>query len=561
MPGLWTSAAIAASFGVSIGLVAGFKALNAESIGALPLKKPDAAMEAASGDAALAQYQAAVALANQAIATSRTARSTRDDTHYLELVQHERKLWAAVLAKMASIPTESPLHQLANDKQAAYQQMLSAAEAKLVASNRTVIRDTIQAVGKEPSLVHITLCQLDRPALAATNSKTASTSGATTAGTVAETSASRSVVQKVGVQETGVQKAGAQKIARSRSFPPSPASSAVVQPALNQSDSSRLQASQPSKTSHRFFSFLAADTPNGQAVAPSVAEPLASARSEARSEARSVAQALSPTRADQPAFNASDSLRCRHHQGDQLMASPASLIKLPIAVALMAKIEEENLSLSDKIFIEPSNFTENAGGATMEIGKEYALREVMAQMIQESDNIATNQLIDYLGFDYINQTLKKMGYTQTVVGHKLVGKEAMPANFGTGINQATTHEITAMMAHLYSANRPGDQEIIKALSSQQDRDLGYAAVKEMGSDMGSQVKWLGEKTGQNDRVLATTLLLEIGPERYALTVALDNDSDVYGLHQLISRIANHLEKGVPLVDHSTLALVGPKKDI
>lgn len=266
-----------------------------------------------------------------------------------------------------------------------------------------------------------------------------------------------------------------------------------------------------------------------------------------------------------------DSDRCRQHQGDQLMASAASLIKLPIALALVHQSTNSakagTLDLSQKILIDPSNFTENAAGAVIEIGEKYTLRQVMSHMISESDNIATNQLIDHLGYDNINQALTQLGYQQTVVGHKLVGDQAMPANFGSGNNQTSTNDITAMMSQVYESTTLGDQDIVKALGNQSDRELGYDALmtdrvkadstaastanlatySTADSPARSEIKWLGEKTAQNAQVLATTLVMKVGQEDYVLTVALDNNGDAYTMRQIMYDIADHLAKVGPLV--------------
>ncbi|NJM96919.1 MAG: serine hydrolase [Phormidesmis sp. RL_2_1] len=236
--------------------------------------------------------------------------------------------------------------------------------------------------------------------------------------------------------------------------------------------------------------------------------------------------------------------RCRHHQGDQFLASPASLIKVPIAIALMFKVHEANLDPSQKILIDPNNFTENGGDEPIEVGNEYSLQEIMEQMIEGSDNIATNQLVDYLGYAYIEKALTQLGYRQTSVGHKLMGDQVMPINFGNGTNRATTDNITAMMAQIYSGTRPGDDIILAALSRQQDQEIGYSALQSVDP----AVKWLGEKTGQNNRVIGTTLAVEIDQVRYILTVALDNDSDIYMLQQIIGQIATYLAQNGPLKD-------------
>ncbi|MEL6159686.1 MAG: serine hydrolase [Cyanobacteria bacterium J06623_5] len=229
---------------------------------------------------------------------------------------------------------------------------------------------------------------------------------------------------------------------------------------------------------------------------------------------------------------------CLNYQGDEPMASTASLIKLPIAIALIAKAATGNIDIDDDIVIDPKNFTENAVGFTLKVSQEYSLRRVMTQMIKNSDNIATNQLLDYLGYPYINQTLKQLGYAKTSVGHKLIGAETAPADFGEGINQSTTNEITAMMAQVYSLGRPEELDILAALSRQEDIEFGYKATQ----DLGPTVKWLGEKTGQNNLVIASTMAVEIDQESYVITVALDGGGDIPALREVIRRIAIHLKE-------------------
>ena len=243
---------------------------------------------------------------------------------------------------------------------------------------------------------------------------------------------------------------------------------------------------------------------------------------------------------------------CRHYQGGTLLASPASLIKLPIAIAVLNKIHTEKLEPSHRLYIEPQNFTENATGATIEVDKEYPLVQVMDRMISESNNIATNQLIDYVGRESINKTLKVQGYEDTFVDYKLAGDRILPPNPGTQSNRITTNDVTAMMVNTYRLSQPGDDELLKALLSQKDQELGYQALQ----DVGSAVEWIGEKTGQNNRMLGTTLAMKIDSRRYALTVALDHSADAIALRELIKSVTNYLVENGPIateLDQETAA--------
>jgi beta-lactamase class A len=234
--------------------------------------------------------------------------------------------------------------------------------------------------------------------------------------------------------------------------------------------------------------------------------------------------------------------QCRYHQGDELMASPASLIKVPVAIALIQKTTAEDIDLDSLIFMSPGNFTEDADDE-IQVGQKYPLRKVMTHMINKSNNTATNQLIDYVGRDYMAKVMAQMGYDDTLIDHKLVGDRIFPTDPGNAGNESTTDDITAMMMQIYSLKTAEDKAIVDALSTQSDRELGHQALQ----GMGPAISWVGEKTGQNERVLGTTLVMKVGEERYALTVALDNSGDTVTLRRIVRAIAAHTLKNGPIM--------------
>lgn len=207
---------------------------------------------------------------------------------------------------------------------------------------------------------------------------------------------------------------------------------------------------------------------------------------------------------------------CLDLNGDQPPASPASLIKVPIAVALMQKVSKENISLDTPVYVTGGNFTEDA--SDIRAKTPYPLKTLVGQMIDHSSNIATNQLIDYLGQPYINEVLQDDGYKTIRVNYKLMGDRIRPKNPGKGRNSLTSNELTDMMVSIYNYEYPNSDVLMEALARQKDHLLGYAALQEL-----KEAKWLGEKTGENSRALGTTLGLSIDSEVYVITV-IDNRS-------------------------------------
>ena len=461
MSGFGYTTAIAATFGIALGIVGGLKVAPSAATWAsrtvLPQTfdrsifdtaifdslgerisgrqgqpaeltaaeaEPTALLNTLSSPAAR-DYSRAMELADQAVSAYLAAREADERDRSLAFTRREQFLWRASLQKLTAIPKSSDLYGPAAAKREQYQLLLATAESKLSQANSAFLTEILNDVQVNPDQVHITLCQID------------------------------------------------------------PLDTRLSAQLASQKD----------------------DQKNGQAHVGQL-----------------------------------DANLCRHHQGDQPMASPASLIKVPVAIALMHKVSTEKIDLNGKIYIDPGNFTEDAEGATIEVGNEYPLRKVMASMINQSNNTATNQLIDYVGRDYIAQALSDMGYADTYAGHKLVGDQVMPQNPGSQGNRLTTNTMTAMMVQIYQLETPGDEELVSALVSQHDQELGYKAL----ADLGPAVHWIGEKTGQNNQVLGSTLAMKIGEQRYALTVALDNSGDVAAMQQIIRAIAAHLLETGPL---------------
>ncbi|MEM9768469.1 MAG: serine hydrolase [Cyanobacteria bacterium P01_D01_bin.71] len=230
--------------------------------------------------------------------------------------------------------------------------------------------------------------------------------------------------------------------------------------------------------------------------------------------------------------------RCLDYRGDQPPASPASLIKLPVAVVLMKKATDESIDIGEKMYIDSHNWTENANGAKIFIKHEYPIREVMVRMIKESNNIATNQLLDYLGWEYMDETLQEMGYEETKIRTKLIGDRTAPTrNRAVGINVMTSNEVTEMMRQVYTFESPGAEEILDALVGQYDWEFGYTAVSKLRD---KRVAWIGEKTGQNSKVIGSSTAVKIDDERYVLTVTIDNSANQRMLRQVIGDVIQHV---------------------
>ncbi|HAZ45655.1 MAG TPA: hypothetical protein DDW76_06765 [Cyanobacteria bacterium UBA11369] len=226
--------------------------------------------------------------------------------------------------------------------------------------------------------------------------------------------------------------------------------------------------------------------------------------------------------------------KCLNYQGSRPPQSAASLIKVPIAIALLRKLTADNISLDTQIYVDPSNYTEE-NFSRIKVGRSYTVKYLLTQAIAYSSNIATNQIIDYLGWDYINKTLGELGYTQTRVSHKLKGYRTNPSkNVGWEPNRITSNELTAMMVEIYNRKHPEYEVLAEVLSYQVEKVLGFRALKS------SPGRWLGEKTGETSQVRGTTVAVEIQGKVYIITMTGNGRKRERKIRRSLSQIVDYI---------------------
>ncbi|MFC7684501.1 serine hydrolase [Ureibacillus sp. GCM10028918] len=99
--------------------------------------------------------------------------------------------------------------------------------------------------------------------------------------------------------------------------------------------------------------------------------------------------------------------------------SSASLIKVPMLLAVLDYVENESRSLHETVKIPPINRVDYS--VLSELGAEACtLQELLVWMIITSDNTATNVLIDFMGLEKLNLYFKKIGLTQTKIQRKMM---------------------------------------------------------------------------------------------------------------------------------------------
>jgi beta-lactamase class A len=137
-----------------------------------------------------------------------------------------------------------------------------------------------------------------------------------------------------------------------------------------------------------------------------------------------------------------------HNQNEEFYA--ASIIKLPIMSAVFAQVAEGKRSLTDKIQIRSEDIVSGDGILkNLSPGMEWTIHDLVVLMIIESDNTATNLLIDLIGVENIQLYMTIWGFKKTQFRHKL---QIKPSRKHNESNLITAKEINNFLRNIAMGN-------------------------------------------------------------------------------------------------------------
>lgn len=126
----------------------------------------------------------------------------------------------------------------------------------------------------------------------------------------------------------------------------------------------------------------------------------------------------------------------------QEVYSAASIIKIPVLIQLFKSIEMGMLKLDDKITMTDYYKSEGSGSLQFKgVKAVYTIDDLARVMITESDNSATNMLLDATGgMNAMNQSLRKWGLKETRINDWLPDLK--------GTNVTTSKEMATLLYNL-----------------------------------------------------------------------------------------------------------------
>jgi beta-lactamase class A len=122
----------------------------------------------------------------------------------------------------------------------------------------------------------------------------------------------------------------------------------------------------------------------------------------------------------------------------------ASVIKIPVMVAVYRKVDEGELSFSQMVEIKEEDWAAGAGWLQWErAGTKQTVGDLLLLMMNQSDNVATNALTRIVGGpDHVNEVARSLGAENTLLYQKLSSERAAVPSLD---NRTTPRDMALML--------------------------------------------------------------------------------------------------------------------
>lgn len=223
--------------------------------------------------------------------------------------------------------------------------------------------------------------------------------------------------------------------------------------------------------------------------------------------------------------------RIHHRENDQFIT--ASTIKIAIMIELYRQVDAGTLRLDNIYVLRKSDICPGSGVMQgFRIGTELALSDICYLMMSISDNTATNVLIDVVGMDQVNATLRELGLEHAVLARKMRGG---PAVEGEGENLGTPAEFAALINTILGGQAASAESCMAMLETLKTQ----ANSRRIGRFVPAGMEW-GSKTGSHTTTVNDVgfVMTKDGP--LVISVFVEGIGDVVEGELLISEIAREV---------------------
>lgn len=149
----------------------------------------------------------------------------------------------------------------------------------------------------------------------------------------------------------------------------------------------------------------------------------------------------------------------------------ASVIKIPMLALLLRDVQQGRIDWNEHRRINPINRV-GGTGILCELSKDYepSIEEMATLMIVLSDNIATNELMDIIGIERVNEFCRELGFPKTTLMRKMLDYDAIKKGYNNYMCAGEVGRLLVQIAREEFVNPEVSHTIMRIMEHQQCRN-------------------------------------------------------------------------------------------
>src|SRR5215212_5303072 len=211
----------------------------------------------------------------------------------------------------------------------------------------------------------------------------------------------------------------------------------------------------------------------------------------------------------------------------------ASIIKVPIMVAVYRKVDAGELEFSQQLEIKEDDWAAGAGWLQWEkAGTKQTVGDLLLLMMTQSDNVAANALVRTVGgADHVNEVARSMGAEDTLLYQKVSSERGVVPALD---NRSTPRDMATMMRQIAEGKAASEKSCGYMIDLMREDKLDWwlDAGLPPGVDAANKAGWL---YGVYDEVG----IVENDDRRYVIAIlSKHGTADVYQGQDLIKNLSS-----------------------
>ncbi|MFX3635831.1 MAG: serine hydrolase [Candidatus Pristimantibacillus sp.] len=216
---------------------------------------------------------------------------------------------------------------------------------------------------------------------------------------------------------------------------------------------------------------------------------------------------------------------------------PASTIKMALVSTLMQQVDNGTLKLSDVVMVDPSDVVGGTGSLqTEKFPQEVSLERLARLMVTQSDNTATNVLIDVVGLDKVQALVDKLDLKVMHLGRKMFAAAPTPEQD----NYINAQDLVTLLENIYNGTfltSESRNQIIAWMGGQEVKTKFGAALPDAP---------IAHKTGENANVTHDSGFFLLPGREIAIAVMTEvtTTDDFDEAQELGNPVVQHIAKAI-----------------